>query len=156
MQITTNPGADSAPAWSPDGQSLTYVTVTEPDLIWYATNHLAMAPASGGPARVLTNGLDRNVSSPKFSADGNSIYFGLEDSGERHLANIDISGENLTRPIAGQRSVRGFSMNADGLIATLIAEAHHPSEVFFLEDDVLRQLTHSNKPLLDAVQLAEI
>ena len=156
LQITTNPGADSAPAWSPDGQSLTYVTVTEPDLIWYATNHLAMAPASGGPARVLTNGLDRNVSSPKFSADGNSIYFGLEDSGERHLANIDISGENLTRPIAGQRSVRGFSMNADGLIATLIAEAHHPSEVFFLEDDVLRQLTHSNKPLLDAVQLAEV
>ncbi|MCH7670938.1 MAG: S9 family peptidase [Proteobacteria bacterium] len=156
LQITTNPGADTAPAWSPDGQSLTYVTVTEPDLIWYATNHLAMASASGGPARVLTIGLDRNVSSPKFSADGNSIYFGLEDSGERHLANIEISGENLTRPIAGQRSVRSFSINADGLIATLIGEPDHPSEVFFLEDDALRQLTHSNKSLLDAVQLAEV
>ena len=156
LQITTNPGADTAPAWSPDGQSLTYVTVTEPDLIWYATNHLAMASASGGPARVLTTGLDRNVSSPKFSADGNSIYFGLEDSGERHLANIDLSGENLTRPIAGQRSVRGFSINADGLIATLIGESDHPSEVFFLEGDALRQLTYSNKSLLDAVQLAEV
>ena len=156
LQITTNPGADTAPAWSPDGQLLSYVTVTEPDLIWYATNHLAMAPASGGSARVLTIGLDRNVSSPKFSADGNSIYFGLEDSGERHLANIEISGENLTRPIAGQRSVRSFSINADGLIATLIGEAHHPSEVFFLEDDALRQLTYSNKSLLDAVQLAEV
>jgi len=80
----------------------------------------------------------------------------LEDSGERHLANIDLSGENLTRPIAGQRSVRGFSINADRLIATLIGEPDHPNEVFFLEDDALRQLTHSNKSLLDAVQLAEV
>ncbi|HJO12055.1 MAG: S9 family peptidase [Gammaproteobacteria bacterium] len=156
LQVTTNSGSDSSPAWSPDGQTITYVTVIEPDLIWYATNHLAIAPASGGSARVLTQRLDRNVSSPEFATDGNSIQFIWEESGERHLASIDLTGEGFTRTIAGQRSVRGFSTNSAGQIATLIGEAHLPSEVFLLDDGNLQQLTHSNRPLLDELQLASV
>lgn len=155
-QITTNPGSDSSPAWSPDGQTITYVTVTEPDLIWYATSHLAMAPASGGSARVLTQRLDRNVSSPEFATDGNSINFIWEESGERHLASIDTSGEGFARIISGQRSVRGFSSNAQGQTAALIGQAHQPSEIFLLDDDGLQQLTHSNRPLLDELELADV
>ncbi|WP_456426330.1 TolB family protein, partial [Rhodocaloribacter sp.] len=86
LQVTTNPGADTSPAWSPDGRMLAYVTVTEPEKIWYATEHLAVVPATGGEARVLTTKLDRNVSAPRFAADGRSIFFVLEDSAERHLA----------------------------------------------------------------------
>src|SRR5207249_11235187 len=41
-QVTTNPGPDWQPAWSPDGQWIADVTVVEPDLIWYATDHLAV------------------------------------------------------------------------------------------------------------------
>ena len=54
-QITTNPGADSQPAWSPDGKWITYVTMLDPHLFWYATQHLAIAPSSGGEAKVLTH-----------------------------------------------------------------------------------------------------
>src|ERR1700726_3002204 len=36
-QITTNPGGDNAPVWSPDGKWIAYVTQTEPKLIEYAT-----------------------------------------------------------------------------------------------------------------------
>jgi Tol biopolymer transport system component len=89
FQVTKNPGADRSPAWSPDGKHLTYVTTIEPDIIWYATNHLAVISAQGGEPRILTQSLDRNVSSPRFSPDGKSIYFLLEDSAERHLARIE-------------------------------------------------------------------
>ena len=41
-QLTRNPGSDHSPAWSNDGQRIAYVAVTEPELIWYATNHLAV------------------------------------------------------------------------------------------------------------------
>ncbi len=156
VKVTNNPGADSSPHWSPDGQSISYVTVTEPDLIWYATNHLAISPANGGNARVLTRGLDRNVSSPKFSSDGRSISFILEDSAERHLANIDLSGENLIRIVDGQRSVRGFSMNQRGLTASLIGESNQPAEVFVNNGSSLQQLTYTNKSLLDQLQLASV
>ena len=156
LQVTTNPGADSSPAWSPDGQTITYTTVTEPDIIWYATNHLAISPATGGTARVLTTRLDRNVSSPRFSPQGGEILFVLEDSGERHLASIDVSGENFRRPIAGQQSLRAFTMNNNGQIAALIGSAHQPTEIFFQDDNQLRQLTFTNKPLLDSLSLAEV
>jgi len=156
LQVTTNPGSDTSPAWSPDGQTITYTTVTEPDIIWYATNHLAVSPARGGSARVLTSRLDRNVSSPRFSADGSEILFVLEDSAERHLASIDVSGENFQRPIAGQQSLRGFSMNNSGQIAALIGSAYQPPEIFYQDSGQLRQLTYTNKPLLDALNLAEM
>src|SRR5271170_798704 len=40
-QVTTNPGIDMSPTWSPDGQSIAYVTMLEPKLFDYATHHLA-------------------------------------------------------------------------------------------------------------------
>ena len=152
LQVTTNPGADSAPAWSPDGQTITYTTVTEPDIIWYATNHLAVSPATGGAARVLTSRLDRNVSSPRFAPDGSEILFVLEDSAERHLASIDITGESFRRRIAGQHSLRGFTMNDNGQTATLIGSADQPPEVFFQDDGQLRQMTFTQSAVAGFAQ----
>jgi dipeptidyl aminopeptidase/acylaminoacyl peptidase len=156
LQVTTNPGADHAPSWSPDGRWLAYMTVTEPDLIWYATEKLAVVSANGGPPQVLTAALDRNVRTPRFSPDGKSIYFQLEDSGEQHLAQIEVSGKNLTRPIAGARRVSDFSINSAGAIATLISTPQLPDEVFLLQNKTLRQLTTTNAELLKQIRLAEV
>src|SRR3984893_4813608 len=71
-QISTNPGEDHSPVWSPDGKWIAYVTQTEPKLFEYATKHLAIVPATGGEAKVLTRALDRNVSDLLISADSKS------------------------------------------------------------------------------------
>ena len=156
LQITSNPGSDTSPAWSPDGLTIAHVSVTQPEIIWYATNHLAISPAAGGPARVLTGRIDRNVNSPRFSPDGGEVLFGLEDSGERHLASIDISGENFRRLIEGPLSLRGWSQSDGGQIASLVSEPHMPAEVFYGAGDERRQLTFTNRPWLDELQLAEV
>ncbi|MXZ33469.1 MAG: S9 family peptidase [Gammaproteobacteria bacterium] len=156
LQVTTNPGSDYSPAWSPDGSQIAHVTVTEPDLIWYATGHLAVSPATGGPARVLSARLDRNVGSPRFAPDGETILFVLEDSAERHLASMDTSGENFSRLIDGPLSLRGYSQSDDGQLATLISEPHLPAEVFYGTGAGRRQLTFTNQPWLDELQLAEV
>ncbi len=156
LQITSNPGSDTSPAWSPDGLTIAHVSVTQPEIIWYATNHLAISPATGGPARMLTGRIDRNVNSPRFSPDGGEVLFGLEDSGERHLASIDTSGENFRRLIEGPLSLRGWSQSDDGQIASLVSEPHLPAEVFYGAGDERRQLTFTNRPWLDELQLAEV
>ena len=45
-QVTTNPGSDGSPAWSPDGKWITYVTQLDPKLLVYATHHVAVSPAT--------------------------------------------------------------------------------------------------------------
>ena len=129
LQVTTNPGSDSSPAWSPDGEWITYVTVVEPELIWYATSHLAVVSSDGGEPRLLTRELDRNASSPRFTEDGEGILFRLEDSAESHLAWISADGSKIERIVQGPLSVRGFDLGPDGMIATVLATLHRPSEI---------------------------
>lgn len=155
-QITKNEGADYAPAWSPDGRQIAYVTVTEPDLIWYATNHLAVVAADGGDARVLTAGLDRNVSSPAYANDGAAIVFVLEDSAEQHLATYDLATAAINRPIEGNLTVQDYAQSDTGDIAVLVSMPHLPAEIFLLSNDSLKPLTKTNASLLDELELAEV
>jgi dipeptidyl aminopeptidase/acylaminoacyl peptidase len=155
-QITRNPGSDQSPSWSNDGRTITYVCVTEPDLIWYATNHLAIVPAAGGEERVLTAELDRNVASPVFSADDTAILFVLEDSAERHLAQYDLARNRVQRLVDGELSVREFSLHESGDAAIRLSMPDIPGEIFLWQDGSLEQVTHSNDSLLGERRLAAV
>src|ERR1051325_418990 len=120
-RLTTNPGSDDSPAWSPDGKSIAYVTQTDVHAMWYATRQLAVIPAAGGLPVLPTKSLDRNVSSPRYTPDGSGILFLLEDSGERHLARIPATGGAVTRVAGGSRSVTAFDLAPGGRIAVRLA-----------------------------------
>jgi len=155
LQVTTNPQEDHSPAWSPDGQNLTYVTViAAPEVMWYATKHLATISAKGGQPDVLTSSLDRNVRSPKYSTDGQTIWFRLEDSGENQLASMAANGKNLKRTVAGGLSVGSFHINGSS-IALLMSKPSLPTEVFLYRTNELKQLTSANTDLLSELQLSE-
>lgn len=128
-RLTTNPGADTSPTWSPDGRSIAYLTATDVDAIWYATAHLAVIPSGGGEPRVLTRELDRNPSSPRWSDDGRWIWFGLEDSAEDHVARIRPDGTGLERPVSGPLSAGAFDW-AGGTFAFQRSTLERPAEVF--------------------------
>jgi len=155
-QVTTNPGSDSSPAWSPDGDRITYVTGLEPDLIWYATDHLAVVSSNGGEPQILTRALDRNVGSPRFTADGEAILFRLEDSAENHLARIGREGDDLERIVRGPLSAGSFDLGPGGTIAVLVATLDRPNEIHVLSGQGLRQVTHTNDDFLSGIQLGEV
>jgi dipeptidyl aminopeptidase/acylaminoacyl peptidase len=157
IQITTNPGADYSPAWSPDGKWIAYVTQLEPRLFDYATHHLAIAPASGGEAKVLTLNFDRSVRRPRFSSDGHSVYFLAEDDGAQNLCRIAVTGGEITRPIGGRLTVAYYSFGKDGSVAAQISTIDRPDEIFFLPNDAKEptRLTKTNDALFAQLRLAQ-
>ncbi len=153
-QITTNPGPDRSPSWSPDGKWITFVTQTDIKAMIYATHHLAIAPSTGGEAKVLTLAFDRSVRRPRFSPDGRAIYFIADDDGAENLCRIAITGGEVTRPIAGRLVVAYYSLGKDGAIAAQISALDRPDEVFLSNGSDLTRLTKTNDALLSQLRLA--
>ncbi|HJO05341.1 MAG TPA: S9 family peptidase [Acidobacteriota bacterium] len=155
-QVTRNPGPDGSPTWSPDGRRIAHVTETDPAHAPYDIAKVAVIEP-GGQARVLTEDLDRGSRRPMFTADGNSVYFQVDDSGERHLAMVPTTGGEVTRVIDGPRSVNAVTISDDGTIVALISEPREPGNLYLREDNgALRKLTRNNDETLTGVDLAEV
>src|SRR5882672_4502882 len=156
-QVTTNPGADTTPAWSPDGKWLTYVTQLDPKLFDYATKHIAVSPAAGGEAKVLTLALDRVSITPRFSPDGKSIYFIADDDGTQNLCRVPAAGGEITRPVAGRLMVNDYSLAPTGDLVAQIATIDRPDELFAISTSAsegkLTQITHANDNLMSQLKL---
>ncbi len=154
-QITTNPGPDRSPAWSPDGKWIAYVTETDLKAMIYATHHLAIAPSAGGEAKVLTLALDRSVRRPRFSADSRSIYFTADDDGTENLCRITVAGGEVMRPIGGRLSVSSYSLGKDGAIAAQISMLDRPDEIYLSNEKDLTRLTRTNDALISQLRLSQ-
>jgi dipeptidyl aminopeptidase/acylaminoacyl peptidase len=162
-QLTTFEGPDMdpdwgghAPAWSPDGKYLAYVQGGPLKLIYYAGQKLAVVPAAGGPARVVTPTLDRNVLSPAWSADGASLLFLLEDDRVSNVARVPLAGGSVQLLTKGRGVVSDFSVGPGGKVAVLASTPSAPPEVFALDGGELRALSRQNDRWLADVQLAPI
>ena len=173
-QLTTSPGIDVAPAFSPDGRSIAYVAGGDPKDIWYATNNVAIVPVTGGAPRILTSGLDRNVSRPQFAPDG-PILFMVEEGGNVHLARVAATGGSVARILDGERDLNAFDVGKSGDVAILQSQPQQPSEVYVVrratlsgspndrgaaggdpETVALQQVTHVNDELLAKIALGPV
>jgi len=166
-QITTNPGLDNSPAWSPDGKSIAYVTMLEPKLFDYATRHLAISPSTGGPAKVLTLSLDRMVTSPHFFGKGEFISFIADNDGRQILYIADAAGRGIMRldkpsyslPLPEpdfRTSVNGYSVGngSDRIAIAQIATPERPDELFSIINGKYAQITHVNDALFAQLKLS--
>ncbi len=154
-QITTNPGPDRSPAWSPDGKWIAYVTETDLKAMIYATHHLAIAPSAGGEAKVLTLAFDRSVRLPRFSADSRSIYFIADDDGTENLCRISVAGGEVMRAIGGRLSVSSYSLGKDGAIAAQVGMLDRPDEIYLSNEKDLARLTKTNDALFAQLRLSQ-
>ena len=110
----------------------------------------------GGPARVLTASLDRNILSPVFSRDGASVLFLLEDERVTHLARVPTAGGSVERVVEGRRTLEDLSLGRDGRIAVTSSTPDRPTEVFAVEGRELRKVSAQNDAWLAQVRLAPL
>jgi dipeptidyl aminopeptidase/acylaminoacyl peptidase len=154
--LTTHAGGDRSPVFSPDGRWVAYVNEGNPDDMWYAASHLAVVPAAGGTPRPLTLTLDRNVSDPRFTPDGRSLLFLLEDGGTSHLARVPVAGGAVERVVSGERDVSAFDVGRSGAIAVLESQPDRPPEVWAAEPAGLRRLSQVNDAFLKGIALGRV
>jgi dipeptidyl aminopeptidase/acylaminoacyl peptidase len=156
--VTTSPGSDGSPVFSPDGTSIAYLTGGDSKDIWYATNNVALVPAAGGAAKILTAGLDRNLSRPQFSPDGSGVIFLIEEGGNSHLARVPTAGGAVVRVLGGEREVAAFDIAKTGDIAVLDSQPQQPGEIYLLRgaSPVPAQLTHVNDEFLAKIALGTV
>lgn len=154
--LTVFPGPDGGrPAWSPDGRWVSYFQGDEPRFYAYNLNKLAVVPAAGGEARVLTAGLDRAVEGPvEWTADGQSLLFIVEDDRASYVGRIAAAGNNVEKLTAGRRIVSSLSLGPDGNPALLTATAAELPEVHALDNGTFRRLSRQNDAWLSEVELA--
>ncbi len=149
-QLTTfvGPDDDARPAWSPDGASIAYLQGSEPKFYAYNLNQLAVIPSTGGAPRLLTTSLDRGVSAPRWTPDGSSLLFVIEDDRAQHLGRVRASGGAIERLVAGRRVTSEFSVSREGKIAALSSIPTEPAEVHALDGATLRKVSAQNADLV--------
>ncbi len=163
-QLTATPeGENGRPVWSPDGTRVAVLLGDIDKFRAYGMNKLVMVPVSPRPDTPTTRPaivmelLDRAVSDPVWSADGETVSFLLQDDRTRHVAKVAAgrtSSRGVERLTTGDRSVRALSGGKDGHFAVLSSTPAEPPEIFALEGGTLRPLTKHNEKLTSELQLA--
>ncbi len=100
-RITTNPGSDSTPLYSPDGKYIAYRSQLRGG---YESDRfrLMLYERATGKITDMTPNFDRWVDSMAWSPDSKWIYFTAENEGEAPIYALDITQPNaLSRALIG-------------------------------------------------------
>lgn len=155
-KLTINPGPDTNPSWSPDGNTIAYISSIEPDKLWYATEHLAITDKNNGETKLLSLNYDRMISSPMFSNDGKSIFALASDRGNRPLIKFDLSNGDKENMTPGELSVRNYAIGNRDKIITLMSSHHSPFNFYQIKRDEIINLTNYNNAILKDTKLADV
>ncbi|MGD8328716.1 MAG: S9 family peptidase [Acidobacteriota bacterium] len=164
-------GADSSPAFTPSGAYIVYSQGGDPADVWYDTNDIALVPVAGGEARVLTEGLDRNVTRPRVTPDGSTVLFLLEDYGRQALSGVPLTGGDVVRFVGGDRAIGNYDIGPGGEVVVTESTPAYPDEISRValssgvdfvagrgtaQGVTLRRITHMNDDFLAGIRLAEV
>ncbi|MBI4409646.1 MAG: S9 family peptidase [Gemmatimonadetes bacterium] len=151
--LTQNDGNDVAPAYSPDGRYLAYLSMEragfEAD-----RSRLMVYDRRTGQHREVPRGLDRSVEAFVWSADSKNLYFLAQDELYHSVYRVPVSGGPAAHLTRGTYD-GAVDMSADGRTLVVARQSvQMPAELFALDGSgkVLRQLTRTNDALL--VELA--
>ena len=87
--ISNYKGNNSAPAWSPDGQTLALALSRD------GNTQIYQVAATGGSLKRLTNSQGSTIDTePQYTPDGQQIYFTSDRGGEPQIYRMPASGES--------------------------------------------------------------
>ncbi len=134
-QLTTNPGPDAQPRWSPDGKWIAYASSPDPSAFASETDLYVIAADGGGASaqgRNLTGAYnDSIVGAAEWSPDGNSIYVGGFVGVYGQLLRVPVAGGEPKFVFESPAGYGGVDLSPDGqTIAFTFEDAKTPSDIW--------------------------
>src|SRR5215217_238769 len=126
--LTNHPSQDSAPAFSPDGSRIAFVSDRDGDQEVYVMN----ADGSGQTRLTRAAGSDTN---PAFAADGSRIAFTSERDGNQEIYVIGIDGTGETRLTTSAANEDGATYSADGTLLAYTTDQDGDWEIYAMAPD---------------------
>ncbi len=149
-RLTNDERAKDSPVFSPDGSTIAFLSAEDGV---YGEPQVAVIPAAGGEARILTASLDRWITALAFSADGRWIYFSYENLGGTRIARVRPEDGRIEPVVDGDESIGAADLAGDGTIVAQVQAGNRGPELFAFARGKRRQLTHANDAFLAQVAL---
>jgi dipeptidyl aminopeptidase/acylaminoacyl peptidase len=146
----------SEPHPSPDGKWIAYVRLPERDSAGQVTR-LAIRPAAGGgKSSELSTELDRSVEVVGWSRDGRAIFFSAGDHGTTGIYRVKPTGGRVTQVVGKRRIITSFDVAGDRQIAFTASAPEYPGDLFLVEGEHERRVTHVNQKWLSEKSVAPV
>ena len=158
IQLTSWPGADVQPRWSPDGKSIAYLqSSSNQNFTMYGHNYAAIIPAVGGTPKLLSVAVDRPIKNLRWTKEGNALIGLLEDDRQCYPVQLNIADNKLTKLAGGDRSFGVLAYNgANNNWLASISEPQLPTELYAFENGQTRRLTFSADSFLAPLKLSTV
>src|SRR5258708_14892739 len=154
-RITTQPGFDGNPVYSPDGKYVAYHAQLTPE---YESDRwrVMLYDRQGGKIENLSEGFDRSANELAWSPDSKTIYFTAEDETQQPVYAMAARAGAEPKKIIADTYNTAISFSADG--KTLVFERTSlmvPAELFAASSDGSneRQFTHENQKNNTGIEL---
>jgi dipeptidyl aminopeptidase/acylaminoacyl peptidase len=154
-RITTQPGFDGNPVYSPDGKYIAYhaqlVAGFEADR-W----RVLLYDRASGKIENLTETFDRSAANLAWSADSKSIFFTAENETLMPIYSVPACSCGLPTKVIADSYNMAISLSKDGkTIAFERTNLNMPSEVFAASTDGsnIHQLSHQNDSILASLEM---
>lgn len=155
-QLTDWKGTDNSPRWSPDGQTIAYTrSISDEVYHMYDEPVLCVIPAAGGTPRLLSRSLDRPVFNPHWAKDGKTILTLVEDDRQQYIGSFSADNGTLAKLTNGSVVYTSIEPAGDHLLA-IGSDPQTPSEIYTVDKDAGRRLTHHTDSFTAQLQLAKV
>ena len=142
-KLTTNPGPDDSPEFSPDGKYINYHAI-QTDHFRIGYRRVYRIPAAGGAPEDVSPDLDAEPSDYKLTPDGKGAFFIATVGTNRALYYMPLATRQVQRQ-SGEGVVSEVSFSKDGRRMAYLRETMTKPQELYLADD-------ANHPELDGLK----
>ena len=158
VKISSSPGADVSPQYSPDGR---YIAWRAQFRAGYESDRwrLMVLERTNGRLSNLTETLDRWVNSFTWAPDSTRLFFTTTDRGRQSIQLIAVTGGSLKQVISGDSEVDDMQFTRDGKTMVYTEQSGvTPTEIYRVGSSggTPVALTHLNDAVLNSHQMTPL